>query len=351
MNFSLLSSRQFWRRGFIVLMSGIVSGFIGEWYGDAFYGPDSDDYLRGFRTGFSIGALSAAIEVFYVRGQRRNWLRRTAFIPGLIVRILALTLMVRICLVGNELLTDFLTGRPLKLDFNPGEQTRDTLISMLFVIFFVIITQLTAIIGFKRFINLVVGRYFRPVSEDRAFLFVDLVDSSNLARKLGNERFHNYLSEFFYQLDQAIVRTGGEIVSYVGDAVIVTWPLGLNKRRNARPLASLRSMLSRVENQRVYFEENFGVVPEFRAALHGGSVVVGECGDSRRQVTFLGDVVNMTARLEALTKETGEQFLASQEVLDRMELPLGVETKDFGSRILRGADEPFSLSLIEFSKG
>ena len=337
------------RRIAVVVIATIISGFIGELYGSLVYGTDSGaNYYRGFRTGASIGFLSTVIEVYYIRSQRRSWIRRVAFLPGLIVRILVLTLLIRICLTGNELISDYLTGRPLALDFKFAQQARDTLISMLLVILFVTLSQLTSIIGFKRFINLVVGRYFRPVSEDRIFLFVDVVDSSNIARKLGNERFHDYLAEIFYQLDLAIVRTGGEIVSYVGDAVIVTWPLGDNRRKNARPLNALISMLKRMEDESGYFQSEFGIVPEIRAALHGGTVVVGECGDSRRQVTFLGDVVNMTSRIESLTKEKGESFLASQDVLSRMDIPQAVAVEDFGLQKLRGAEEPFHLKRLLF---
>ena len=312
----------------------LFSGAIGELYVSFLYGSDGSNYFPGFRKGFSIGLISAAIEIFYVRAFRRSWIRRVAFLPGLLVRILVLTLIVRVCLVGNELLTDVLTGQPLGIERELGQEVRDTLFSMALVIAFVILSQLTSIIGLKRFINLVVGRYFRPVSEKRVFLFVDLVGSSRLARILGDQRFHEYLSEFFHELDQAIVASGGEIVSYVGDAVIVTWPLGENRNKNARCLRGLGGMLQRLKQVRAQFEDNFGEIPEFRAALHGGNVVVGECGDSRRQVTFLGDVVNLTGRMEGLTKELGETILASQYVLDQM----GHSCRDKGRKPGRAHD-------------
>lgn len=333
----------------LVFVIAVFSGGIGEIYGTLVYGLDEGDYYRGFRAGFSIGLIAAFIEVFYIRSQRRSWIRRVAFLPGLVVRILAITLIIRVCLVANELLTNWLSNKPLTVEFDAKDQVRDTLFSLAIVIVFVIMSQLTSIIGLKRFLNLVVGRYFKPVNEERVFLFVDLVGSSKLARELGNEKFHEILSEFFYQLDQAIVRTGGEIVSYVGDAVIVTWPLGDDGKRNARCLLALAHMRRNMMREAKNFKKTFGVVPEFRAALHGGHVVVGECGDSRRQVTFLGDVVNMTARIEQLTKETGEQFLASKSVLNRMTFPKGIAFEEFGERLVKGADAPIHLQSIKFS--
>lgn len=333
----------------VSLAIGIFSGFLGEAYGNFFYPDSTEDYYRGFRTGFFIGFVSTAIEFFYVRAVRRSWIRRVAFLPGLVVRILVLTLIVRVGLVGNGLLTYYLLGEPLVVDGDLGAQIRDTLLSMGFVVLFVILSQLSSIIGFKRFVNLVVGRYFRPISENRVFLFIDLVGSSRLARRLGNVRFHEYLSEFFYHADRAIVRTGGEVVSYVGDAVIVTWPLGDDKRRNARCLEALKVMRAEMRRQMELFETEFGVRPQFRAALHGGPVVVGECGDSRRQVTFLGDVVNMTARIEDVAKREGIQVLASQELMERIEVPPGLSVETFGAVELEGADTEFVLKQVRFA--
>ena len=156
------------------------------------------------------------------------------------VRILVLTLIVRFALVGNELLTNYLQNEPLVIELDFNEQVRDTVFSMALVILFVTLSQFASLIGFRRFLNLVLGRYFRPVNEARIFMFVDLIGSSRLARRLGDVRFHEYLSEFFYTIDPAIVETDGEIVSYVGDAVIITWPLGNNPVRNSLCLVALK---------------------------------------------------------------------------------------------------------------
>jgi len=333
----------------LCLVVGIFSGFIGEAYASVFYSTANETVYQGFRTGASIGFISTLIEFFYIRNVRRSWIRRVAFLPGLLVRILVLTLIVRVCLVGNDLLTQFFRGMPLVVDETVGQQMRDTLFSMLFVVTFVTLSQLSSVIGFKRFVNLVVGRYYRPVAEERVFLFVDVVGSSRLARTLGNVRFHEYLSEFFYQADAAIVRTGGEVVSYVGDAVIITWPLGNDKRRNGRCLRALKLLNERMQLASQYFENDFGVKPEFRASIHGGPVVIGECGDSRRQVTFLGDVVNMTARIEEVAKEHKEQILASLDVLKRMDIPEGIQVKEFGAVELKGADKEFVLNKVLFT--
>lgn len=337
-----------WRLVAVAVIT-IISGLVGEFYGDIVYPGNGQDYYQGFRTGASIGLISALVEIFYIRSVRRSWIRRVAFLPGLLVRILVLTLIVRLCLVGNEVLTNFLTDGAIEIELKFEEQARDTLISMGLVIVFVTLSQLSSVIGFRRFINLVVGRYFRPVSEERLFLFIDLVGSSRLARELGNVRFHEFLSEFFYHADRALVRHGGEIVSYVGDAVIATWPITADKKQNARCLLALSDLEQIVERQAAFFQSEFGVTPRFRAALHGGPVVVGECGDSRRQVTFLGDVINMTARIEDVARETGADNLASAALMELLDVPPFVKVAPHGAYELRGSDKKFALVRVRFA--
>ena len=330
----------------LVALIAVVSGLIGEAYSGIVYGFDYDDYLQGFRAGFTIGLISALIEVFYICSVRQSWIRRVSFIPGLVVRILVLTLIVRFALVGNELLTNYLQNEPLVIELDFNEQVRDTVFSMALVILFVTLSQFASLIGFRRFLNLVLGRYFRPVNEARIFMFVDLIGSSRLARRLGDVRFHEYLSEFFYTIDPAIVETDGEIVSYVGDAVIITWPLGNNPVRNSLCLVALKSMVKRLDKAAPRFDDQFGVAPRFRAALHGGDVVVGECGNSRKQITFLGDVVNTAARIEAISKEEGIDLLASGKIVDAVTPPIGIAFDQLGERTPKDADQPIMLYRV-----
>ena len=49
--------------------------------------------------------------------------------------------------------------------------------------------------------------------------------------------------------------------------------------------------------QSPHYEAEFGVVPRFRAGIHGGPVVASEVGDDKREIVYFGDTVNTAARL------------------------------------------------------
>ena len=60
----------------------------------------------------------------------------------------------------------------------------------------------------------------------------------------------------------------------------------------------------RIEDRGESYRYEFGSVPRFRAGLHAGPVVISECGDSRRQIAYFGDTMNVTARLQEHCKES-----------------------------------------------
>ena len=80
------------------------------------------------------------------------------------------------------------------------------------------------IIGPRAFLNFVSGRYHSPIEENRFVLFVDIAGSTGLAERLGGIAIHCFLDHTFRLLTLAVVDYRGEVLNYVGDEVIVTWP-------------------------------------------------------------------------------------------------------------------------------
>ena len=88
--------------------------------------------------------------------------------------------------------------------------------------------------------NFVAGRYRRPRVEDRVLLFIDMESSTVIAERLGEASFLDFLNRFVADVTESIVAQRGTIHKYVGDEIIVTWPLadGLRDGRCVRAPAS-----------------------------------------------------------------------------------------------------------------
>ena len=130
-------------------------------------------------------------------------------------------------------------------------------------------------------------------------------DSTGLAERLGPVLFHELLNDFFRDVADAALECDAEIHKYVGDEAILTWPRDRGLADGdclACPFVA-RDFIERTGSDR--YLERFGAVPEFRAALHYGEIVAGEIGDVRREIAYVGDTLNVAARLLDAAKTTG----------------------------------------------
>ncbi|MGH1572862.1 adenylate/guanylate cyclase domain-containing protein [Methylobacterium sp. P31] len=210
----------------------------------------------------------------------------------------------------------------------------------------VFIFRVRDLIGPGVFANLLIGRYHRPISEERIFLFLDVAGSTRFADRYGDREAQAYLGQIFNALALPVSRARGSIDDYIGDLALVTWTI----ERGLRDAACLRCVFdfaARLADDAEAWRSRFGQVPEFRAALHCGPVVTAEIGLERHKIAYFGDVVNTTARLEALSKTLGVHVLVSADLLQRLgPLPDDFVAEDLGAHTLRGREEPLAVASI-----
>jgi adenylate cyclase len=208
------------------------------------------------------------------------------------------------------------------------------------------VLMLRRMLGPNVLLNFFTGRYHAPVEEERIFLFVDIVSSTTIAEKVGSLNFHIFLNDYFYDITDAILSNDGEIYKYVGDEVIVSWKVS-DRAGNARCVQAFFEIQESVEEKKQTYLDKFGFFPYCRAGLHCGPVIVGEMGDFKREIAFLGDTVNTTARIQAACGEYGTDLLVSSELLNKLNLPSGYKVTNLGAIKLKGKDKPMELFGIE----
>ncbi|ABY28936.1 adenylate cyclase [Methylobacterium sp. Leaf119] len=202
------------------------------------------------------------------------------------------------------------------------------------------------LIGPRVFANLLIGRYHRPIREERIFLFLDVAGSTRFAEQHGDLAAQRYLGAIFSALALPVHRSRGSIDDYVGDMALVSWTM----KRGTREAACLRCVFDFAQviaGDAERWVAEFGQVPGFRAALHCGSVVTAEIGLERHKIAYFGDTLNSTSRLESVAKELGVSILVSGDLLDRLgTLPSGIIVEDLGSRAVRGRHEPLRIAAV-----
>lgn len=200
------------------------------------------------------------------------------------------------------------------------------------------------------FVKFVSGRYYRPRRELRAFVFIDISGSTQIAERLGDFRFHAYVDDALTLFGDTAIDTGGEVHDYVGDGAMLTWAERRTDVELASPLAFFALLEERLHHAQAQFRSWFQQELTFRAAAHAGPVSVGEVGDVKQKIVYLGDTVNTAARLEQIARECDARILVTQPVLARWPLPPMLTATPIGPVPLRGksvAIEAFRLDVIQ----
>jgi adenylate cyclase len=212
------------------------------------------------------------------------------------------------------------------------------------------VIRIRDLIGSEVFFSLLVGRYHRPVREERVFLFIDIVGSTRYAEAHGDLRAQEFLGAFFAALAEPVRRHEGSVDDYVGDMALVTWPLrrGVKDAQCIGCVFALQDAIARTAGA---WSERFGTIPRFRAALHAGPVVTAEVGVDRHKIAYFGDTVNATGRLEALCRELSLPVLISADLLDRVPaLPPGIVAERLGEKTVRGRDRALAVAALHRSE-
>lgn len=151
----------------------------------------------------------------------------------------------------------------------------------------------------------------------------DLRDSTALSESLPVESFFRSLNEFFDCTAGAVLNQGGEILSYIGDAVFAIFPIGGTERpidevcfreegACAAALAAAWEARSRVDALNQRREKNNEPLLRFGLAIHVGDVMYGNLGvPQRMQFTVIGTAANEAARLAGMCKDLGQWVLLS----------------------------------------
>ncbi len=196
------------------------------------------------------------------------------------------------------------------------------------------------------FVSFLAGKYFRPRNEERIFMFMDLKSSTTIAEQLGELQYFRFLNDAFKTATPAIVASRGEIYQYVGDEIVISWPMkvGLREGNCVRCFTEMTMLLT---DQTAYFESNYGFKPQFKAGMHAGPIVAGEMGTIKREIVYTGDVLNTASRIQSECNQMGVDLLMSRA----LEEQVSEASKEFafhslGAVTLRGKSEAVELMTI-----
>lgn len=339
-------SRRSHREWRIFFWVSLAAAAISAWFGYAVRTPDSSA-IQAASTGVATSLIIATpIMLFLLKGERLAMVRRLRRLP------LALYFLIRVAFYMVVILGGLMIARVL---FFPSEAgpfafdsvfRRSIVFSVIMSVSANLVVDIGRLLGFGTLRKLLTGRYVQPKREQRAFLLIDMKNSTGLAEQLGALRFHELLNDFLRDVADAALECGAEIHKYVGDEAILTWP-STRALAEGDGLACPFLVRQFIDANRGRYMSRFGIVPQFRAAAHYGEIVGGEIGSVRREIAYVGDTLNTAARLLEAAKEVGHDILVSTDLLEHARLPEDVKAEKLPTLSVRGRAAPLGIAALE----
>jgi adenylate cyclase len=178
-----------------------------------------------------------------------------------------------------------------------------------------------------------------------AIWFCDLRDFTPLTETLQPQALLSLLNSYFEILSAAVVARGGEVLRFIGDAMLIVFPVTGEVSRQRACENAVEAALHGISDMQD-FNRNQVDSPQLRfgIGLHIGEVIYGNVGaPDRLDFTVMGPAVNRTARLEGLTKTLGVPLLMSSTFVSS----IAADTVSLGYQRMKGvteAQEVFALA-------
>lgn len=157
-------------------------------------------------------------------------------------------------------------------------------------------------------------------SQNVAILFVDVIGFTKMSEDLPPDRMIAQVREFHGRMVEQVFQHGGTVDKFMGDCVMATFGTPVSGPSDATnalrcSLAILDEVREWNASRRAAGLNDVGV----GLGLHYGEVVVGNVGAERRlEFTVMGDPVNVTSRLERLTRDHGTPIIASDDLIEQV---------------------------------
>ncbi len=277
--------------------------------------------------------------------ESRYFIRKSFGFVLLVQSFLYFLLLILVAIVLSSLIN---TTFDIRLVDGPIYQFR---VFWVFVIYF---TLFSFIFSFYRMVNekfgkgvlikILSGKYRTPREEERVFMFLDLKSSTTIAEQLGHFKYSKLIQQCFYDLNEVVFEFGGEIYQYVGDEAVISWPL--NKGiYNSQCINCFFEFQSRLKSKEEYYKAHFGVLPSFKAGLHGGKLIVTEVGVVKKEIAYHGDVINTTARVQGECNNLNVNLLITNDLKQLIDDKTLV-FKELGSIVLKGKSKAVDILTV-----
>ena len=176
-----------------------------------------------------------------------------------------------------------------------------------------------------------------------AIWFCDLRGFTALSERTDRDTLLAVLNQYFDCMAGPVEQNGGEILKFIGDAMLAMFPLAAER---ACPRALQAALDARAAMQQLNAERRARgeEALAFGLALHAGDVMYGNIGAANRlDFTVIGPAVNLASRLERLCRTLGLDFLISDTFAGMCAC---ADYRSLGTHRLLGIERPVEVFTV-----
>jgi len=177
------------------------------------------------------------------------------------------------------------------------------------------------------------------VSKVMAVMFSDIRSFTTLSENMTPRDSFEFINAYLQHVSPEIRNHRGLVVKFMGDGVMAVFPEGADD--------AVQGSIAQLEKVRQYNQhrETTGeFLIKIGIGLHVGHMMVGMIGEENRmQGDALSDTINLTARLEGLTKYYGVSLLISQTTFEYLSNPRQYDIRFLDRAIVKGRSEPIDV--------
>ncbi|MCB9587685.1 MAG: adenylate/guanylate cyclase domain-containing protein [Polyangiaceae bacterium] len=171
-------------------------------------------------------------------------------------------------------------------------------------------------------------------------LFADIRNFTSISEHYTPQQTFDFLNRCLSKIGPHIRAQSGFIDKYIGDAVMALFPDGAE--------SAVRAALAMQREVRQFNLDHPSEVPlAVGIGIHQGAVMMGTIGEKERfEATVISDAVNLTARLEGLTKQLGCSILVSGDVAAELPEAMRDDSRLIGRFAVKGKRRPVEVHEI-----
>lgn len=156
------------------------------------------------------------------------------------------------------------------------------------------------------------------VKKELTIMFSDIRSFTTFSEKLDAKTLAALLNEYLGAMTKIVFANEGTLDKYIGDAIMAFWGAPLDQPKHAgNACRAAIQMMQKLAEEKPKYKAKYGVDVNIGVGINSGMVNVGNMGsEDNFAFTVIGDHVNLSSRLEGLTKYYAVSILTTRFTFD-----------------------------------